>query len=588
MSFHEMGAPPRRKNQEPTTDAPLTQRHDRTDSPDMLSPSAGAAGYDLSGIDTHGPAPTTAPSVQRQPLDTVPAVVAAEPGTAAPTRPASLIVDDAVMELRPGQLRKTEFLDQLRPAVHTEAELALAGTGRSTADCPYLDHWFNYYRGQRGEHVENAIRRYAPETRDARTAAEYVPLVAARVREGVTRWASTGDLSGVPEDMPPGMTGGIGGLLFAEREGGARADDDPTAVQARLGAGRPLDSGVRSRMESAFGRSFVQVRAHTDTTGSRLSAEQNAKAFTVGEHIAFGTGEYRPGTIVGDVLIAHELAHVTQQSGASTGIHANHGALEQDADRSAVGAVAALWAGSSRTPSSRAGSGLRLQRCGGTQGSTRTPSAVGGLTRPPVPAPPASAPTGRGLDARAQAVIDTAQNASVPIADRAKAVVLQIISQYFPADAPKVKDIQYDESIPGLRTDSTIVGTNVPRTLFVGKYFVENTTKRTIARRVLQVKHELQHVDQLRAGMGDKDEREFLAHHQGALAAEIAGTGRMQHATRVNLIDSALGYYNCLSAEKQARYQSQRDELLARRSVEVRASGTTQPAPPSTCRRPPS
>src|SRR5262249_2600511 len=42
-----------------------------------------------------------------------------------------------------------------------------------------------------------------------------------------------------------------------------------------------------------------------------------ALAFTVGRDIVFGRGQYSPGTFEGRRLIAHELAHVVQQSGGA-------------------------------------------------------------------------------------------------------------------------------------------------------------------------------------------------------------------------------------------------------------------------------
>jgi hypothetical protein len=80
--------------------------------------------------------------------------------------------------------------------------------------------------------------------------------------------------------------------------------------------------------------------------------------------------------LVGDALIAHELAHVVQQGGASADSApmrkgpAEDTALEADADRSAVGAVSSLWArvgsaGQKAAQSLRPAmqSGLRLSRC---------------------------------------------------------------------------------------------------------------------------------------------------------------------------------------------------------------------------------
>jgi len=129
-------------------------------------------------------------------------------------------------------------------------------------------------------------------------------------------------------------------------------------------------------MESAFGHSFSQVRVHNDTRAADLSSSLNARAFTIGSDVAFGTGEYRPGTPVGDALLAHELAHVVQQSaGARPGSvpqkqGEEYGALEEEADLSAVRAVAAIWGGRGaglldKTTYSgpHLRSGLRLSRC---------------------------------------------------------------------------------------------------------------------------------------------------------------------------------------------------------------------------------
>jgi hypothetical protein len=46
-----------------------------------------------------------------------------------------------------------------------------------------------------------------------------------------------------------------------------------------------------------------------------LSRRLNARAFTVGRAIWFGSGRYAPGTREGKRLLAHELTHVIQQTG---------------------------------------------------------------------------------------------------------------------------------------------------------------------------------------------------------------------------------------------------------------------------------
>jgi hypothetical protein len=282
-----------------------------------------------------------------------------------------LLVDDAA-QAKPGQMDKGEFLTALRTAVCATANEALARSGRDSEGCPWVDYWFAYYEGRDAAQVERALRHYAPGAGGAATAEEYIPLVTARVRRSVDVWAKTGEITGVPEDLPAAMPGGpvldsFGGMFFKSQPGGPR-QADPISVRNRLGTGQSLPGGLRSRMESAFGTSFSGVRLHDDSTSAQLSGQLNARAFTIGQHVAFGAGEFRPGSIAGDALIAHELAHVMQQGGATGPVAAGKSergdaALESDADRSAVGAVSSLWEHLPGNVIPLIKSGLRLQRC---------------------------------------------------------------------------------------------------------------------------------------------------------------------------------------------------------------------------------
>ncbi|HYP07854.1 MAG TPA: DUF4157 domain-containing protein, partial [Bryobacteraceae bacterium] len=67
-------------------------------------------------------------------------------------------------------------------------------------------------------------------------------------------------------------------------------------------------------MEHSFGRSFDSVRVHTGGAADSVTREHHAEALTVGNKIAFGSGRFRPDSASGQHLIAHELAHVAQQS----------------------------------------------------------------------------------------------------------------------------------------------------------------------------------------------------------------------------------------------------------------------------------
>ncbi len=80
-------------------------------------------------------------------------------------------------------------------------------------------------------------------------------------------------------------------------------------------SGQPLDPGIQRHMGAAFGRDFNAVRVHADQRAAGSAASIGARAYTFGNHIAFGHGHYAPGRAEGNWLIAHELAHVVQQRG---------------------------------------------------------------------------------------------------------------------------------------------------------------------------------------------------------------------------------------------------------------------------------
>ncbi|HYO43979.1 MAG TPA: DUF4157 domain-containing protein [Candidatus Limnocylindrales bacterium] len=95
------------------------------------------------------------------------------------------------------------------------------------------------------------------------------------------------------------------------------ADDEersPVHDVVGSGGGAPLDTATRSGMESAFGTSFDHVRVHTDDRASRSAEAVGAHAYTVGSDVVFRSGQYNPSSPTGQRTIAHELAHVVQQS----------------------------------------------------------------------------------------------------------------------------------------------------------------------------------------------------------------------------------------------------------------------------------
>jgi hypothetical protein len=67
-------------------------------------------------------------------------------------------------------------------------------------------------------------------------------------------------------------------------------------------------------MEASFGQDFSTVRVHDDARAARTADAIDAAAFTVGQDIAFAAGRYDPDGATGRRLLAHELAHVVQQT----------------------------------------------------------------------------------------------------------------------------------------------------------------------------------------------------------------------------------------------------------------------------------
>jgi hypothetical protein len=88
-----------------------------------------------------------------------------------------------------------------------------------------------------------------------------------------------------------------------------------TRINALKGNGKPLPESERARafFEPRFGYDFSKVRIHTDSRANETAQEINARAFTLGNNIVFGPGQYLPGTVLGRRLLGHELTHVLQQ-----------------------------------------------------------------------------------------------------------------------------------------------------------------------------------------------------------------------------------------------------------------------------------
>ena len=108
----------------------------------------------------------------------------------------------------------------------------------------------------------------------------------------------------------------------------AQPSEAPPIVHEVLrSTGQPLEKETLAFMEPRLGHDFSLVRVHNSVKAAESARAVNASAYTVGQHIVFGAGEYAPGGDRGRHLLAHELAH-TIQPGHSR-IQRSRGAIQQ-------------------------------------------------------------------------------------------------------------------------------------------------------------------------------------------------------------------------------------------------------------------
>ena len=93
----------------------------------------------------------------------------------------------------------------------------------------------------------------------------------------------------------------------------------PLVSDALSSMGQALDPATQAFFTARFGHDFANVRVHADAQAAESARSVKALAYTSGSHVVFGAGQFSPGTRAGRQLLAHELTHVVQQTGRSTG-----------------------------------------------------------------------------------------------------------------------------------------------------------------------------------------------------------------------------------------------------------------------------
>jgi hypothetical protein len=122
-----------------------------------------------------------------------------------------------------------------------------------------------------------------------------------------------------------------------------RAEDDrpavPDSVRHVLNSpGEQLPPYLHREMQTALSADLTGVRIHNDARAAASAHQLRAKAWTLGQHVAFAAGAFAPETEPGRRLLTHELAHVLQQkpqggSGITAGLQV--GSTNDPAEREA-------------------------------------------------------------------------------------------------------------------------------------------------------------------------------------------------------------------------------------------------------------
>lgn len=113
-------------------------------------------------------------------------------------------------------------------------------------------------------------------------------------------------------------------------------------------SGMPLSSEKKKLFNTHLGKAPKDVRIVDNGQAHEAAESIGARAFTLGNRIFFGKGQYNPHTSSGNKLLAHEVTHTYQQEGAPIPtanrlrISSPHDPQESQADRIANSIASAV------------------------------------------------------------------------------------------------------------------------------------------------------------------------------------------------------------------------------------------------------
>lgn len=160
------------------------------------------------------------------------------------------------------------------------------------------------------------------------------------------------------------------GILHRKaRDGNGVADNAESAVATASGSsGMSLPMTLMRKFESSLGADLSGVRVHTGAESQAAAEAVGARAYTIGNDVHFGAGQFDPSSSGGEHLLAHEVAHTVQQAG-STPTRQNKlevsspvDSAEHEADRAADAMVSGASFAVSRSASSVSRAVHRVQK----------------------------------------------------------------------------------------------------------------------------------------------------------------------------------------------------------------------------------
>jgi hypothetical protein len=227
-------------------------------------------------------------------------------------------------------------------------------------------------------------------------------------------------------------------------------------------SGETFDQGTRAHFETRFGHDFSHVRVHSDSRAAESAGAVDALAFTVGNHIVFGPGQYQPGSFQGKKLIAHELSHTIQQSSAqwSSDVPLIVAPPEGPGEREADSAASEIVPGHRVEPASK--TGPQIQRAPKepekpkvtktmcpeikSRDSNEEFRAIACGIKPPAGTPaeceftPGQLKALKAAQAEGAARVKRAQG-RIGVGAEGRKLATELASRLFVADAPKVDDV---------------------------------------------------------------------------------------------------------------------------------------------------